>query len=192
MARRIVEPLRELSEAERQELGRVSSAPGESVRRQRRAGALLAVAAGASLTGAARKVGWQVGDSVAALIRRFNRHGLGALDDQPRSGRRCKYGPGEKERILREFRRVPDRDLDGTATWSVELLKRAIRQAADGLPEISGFTILHILHEAGFTWQESRTWCDTGVVLRQRKAGVVKVIDPEADKKRGSSSRHTG
>lgn len=153
--------------------------------------ALLAVADGANLTRAARKVGWQVGDSVAALVRRFNRDGLAALDDRPRSGRRRKYGPGERERILQEFRREPDREKDGTATWSVELLKRSLRQASDGLPDVSGFTIVHALHEAGFTWQESRTWCDTGVALRKRKEGVVEVHDPEADQKRGSSSRHT-
>jgi len=192
MARAIIEPLRDLNEAERQELVRVSIAFGETVRRQMRAEALLAVASGASLSGAARKVGWQVGDTVAALIRRFNRRGLSALDDQPHPGRRRKYGPAERERIVREFRRQPDRDEDGTATWSVELLKRALRQASDGLPEISGFTIIHVLHEAGFTWQESRTWCDTGVALRKRKDGVVEVTDPEADKKRGASSRHTG
>jgi transposase len=144
------------------------------------------------LTEAANRVGWRLGDSVAALIHRFNRHGLAALDDQPRSGRRPKYGPGERERIVREFRRQPDREKDGTATWSVGLLKRALRQSPDGLPEVSGFTIIHVLHEAGFTWQESRTWCDTGVALRKRKEGVVKVTDPEADQKRGSSSRHTG
>jgi transposase len=153
--------------------------------------ALLAVADGATFTQAARKVGWQVGDSVAALVRRFNQHGLAALDDRPRSGRRRKYGPGERERIVREFRRQPDREKDGTGTWSVELLRRALHRAPDGLPEVSGFTIIHVLHEAGFTWQESRTWCDTGVALRKRKAGVVEVTDPEADQKRGSSSRHT-
>lgn len=169
----------------------MTNAPSESVRRHRRAAALLAIADGASLTQAARRVGWQVGDTVAALARRFNRHGLAALDDRPRPGRRRKYGPAERERILWEFRRQPDREQDGTATWSVELLKRALRQAPDGLPEVSTFTILHVLHEAGFTWQQSRTWCHTGVALRKRQEGVVEVEDPEADQKRGSSSKHT-
>lgn len=73
----------------------------------------------------------------------------------------------------------------------MELVKRALRRAPDGLPEVSGFTIVQVLHEAGFTWQESRTWCDTGVALRKRKEGVVEVTDPEADQKRGSSSKHT-
>lgn len=192
MARRIAEPLRPLSEGERQELARVLNAPSESVRRHRRAAALLAVAEGATLTQAAKKVGWRLGDAVGALIRRFNRHGLGALDDQPRPGRPRQYGPAERERIMEEFRRQPDREQDGTATWSIELLKRALRKASDGLPRVSGFTILHTIHERGFTWQENRTWCDTGVALRKRKEGVVEVTDPETDQKRGSSSRHTG
>jgi transposase len=147
--------------------------------------ALLAVADGTTLTQAARKAGWKLGDSVAALVRRFNRHGLAALDDRSRTGRRRQYGPGERERIVREFRRPADREQDGTATWSVELLKRSLRQAPDGLPQVSGFTILHVLHEAGFTWQHNRTWCDTGRALRKRKEGVVEVTDPEAEQKRG-------
>jgi transposase len=181
-----------LSEAERQELIRVANASSEAVRRHRRAVALLTVADGATFTQAARKVGWRIGDTVAALVRRFNRHGLAALNDQPRSGRRRRYGPDERERIAREFRRTPDREKDGSATWSVELVKRALRRAPDGLPEVSGYTIVHVLHEAGFTWQESRTWCATGVAVRKRKDGVVTVVDPEADQKRGASSRRTG
>ena len=192
MARAIIEPLRDLNEAERQELVRVSIAFGETVRRQMRAEALLAVASGASLSGAARKVGWQVGDTVAALIRRFNRRGLSALDDQPHPGRRRKYGPAERERIVREFRRQPNRDEDGTATWSVELLKRALRQASDGLPEISGFTIIHV-----FTRRDSpgrrvepgvtREWPCVSAKMASSKSPT-----PRPTKKRGASSRHTG
>jgi len=54
--------------------------------------------------------------------------------------------------------------------------QRALRKAPDGLPEVSGFTVVHVLHEAGFTWQENRTWCDTGVALRKRKEGVVESL----------------
>lgn len=192
MARLIVQPLRELTETERQELTRVANAPSDSVARHRRATALLAVADGASFTIAAKQVGWKVGDTVSLLVRRFNACGLSALDDRPRSGRRRRYGTGEHERILREFRRKPDPEKDGTATWSISLLQRALRNAPDGLPEVSTFTILYVLHESGFTWQRDRTWCETGVALRKRKDGVVRVEDPEAAKKRDSLSRLTG
>ena len=192
MARAVAQPLRALTEAERQELTRVTRAPSEAHRRNQPATALLAVADGSYLTEAARLAGWAVCDTVALLVRRFNAHGLAALDDRPRSGRRPRYGPAERGRILREVQRQPDRERDGTASWSLSLLQRALRQAPDGLPEVSTFTILHVLHEARYTWQRSRTWCNTGVALRKRKEGVVRVEDPAAEQKRGSSSEPTG
>ena len=85
------------------------------------------------------------------------------------------YDARTRERILREFRRPPDREHDGTATWSLTTLQRALRRAPEGLPAVSTWTILHTLHEAraqrGYTWQQRRTWCHTGTVVRKRKAG---------------------
>ena len=120
MTRRVLEPLRPLAEAERQELVRVSKASSESVSRHRRAVALLAVADGATFTAAARKANWKTSDTVAALVRRFDEIGGAALDDRPRPGAKPKYGPAERERILREFRRPPDPEEDGTKTWSLD------------------------------------------------------------------------
>lgn len=185
MSRRVAQPLRSLSDEERAELERVTRSRREAVRRWRRATALLAVAAGATFADAAKTAGLQVGDTVCALVRRFNAVGIAALDDRSRSGRRRRYRQAERERILREVQRTPDREQDGTATWSMSTLQRALRQADDGLPIVSTFTILHVLHEAGYTWQENRTWCHTGVAERKRKDGVVQVVDPAATEKRG-------
>src|SRR3954469_2288005 len=80
--------------------------------------------------------------------------------------------------------RMPQREQDGTATWSLNLLQRALRQADDGLPKVSTYTIWRTLHEAGLSWQNSRTWCETGVVMRTRKHGVVRVSDPDAAAKK--------
>jgi hypothetical protein len=79
---------------------------------------------------------------------------------------------------LQEFRRTPDREQDGTATWSLTTLQRALRQAPDGLPGVSTWTILHTLWEAGYTWQRDRTWCQTGTVWRKRQGQPVQVTDP--------------
>jgi hypothetical protein len=56
----------------------------------------------------------------------------------------CKstYGPAERDRILAEFRRPPDRQRDGTATRSLNTLQRALRRAPDGLPKVSTYTHL--------------------------------------------------
>jgi transposase len=81
--------------------------------------------------------------------------------------------------------RAPQREPDGTATWSLSLLQRALRKAPDGLPKVSTFTIWRTLHEAGLSWQKSRTWCETGVVMRKRKhVGAVRVSDPDAAAKK--------
>jgi transposase len=94
------------------------------------------------------------------------------------------YGATERERILAEVRRTPDRERDGTATWSLSILQRALRQAPDGLPDVSTYTIWKVLHEAGLSWQKTRTWCETGTVKRKRRSGVVEVSDPDAEAKK--------
>jgi transposase len=94
------------------------------------------------------------------------------------------YSDAECERILAEVRRPPDRDQDRTATWSLMTLRRALRRAPDGLPKVSTFTIWGVLHEAGWSWQRSRTWCQTGRALRKRKRGIVEVRDPDARPKK--------
>ena len=106
-----------------------------------RAKALLAVAAGQPFTDAARAAGRKSGDAVAHLVAHFNRAGLAAL--RARTWRRSAEAVyrAEQERILREVRREPDRDADGTGTWSLTTLQRALRQAPDGLPTVSTATI---------------------------------------------------
>jgi transposase len=137
---------------------------------------------------------WQ--DAKAAMrwpnaCARFNAQGLPALETCHGGGPPFRYTSIECERILREFRRPPDRRLDGTATWSLVTLQRALRRAPDGLPHVSTHTIGCALHEAGYTWQKDRTWCNTGKALRVRKSGTVEVTDPDACAKKNSSSRHT-
>jgi transposase len=184
MSRPIAQPLRPLTEPERQELQRVSRAPSESMNRHQRAVALLAVADGASLIGAARAAGWKVHDTVTRLIRRFNERGLTALDDFPRSGHPRTYGPTERARIEQELQRSPLLKKDGTATWSLTTLQRTLREAPDGLPEVSTFTILYTIHETGYTWQKNRTWCKTGFTLHKTKDGVEERYDPLTQKKK--------
>jgi hypothetical protein len=44
---------------------------------------------------------------------------------------------------------------------------------------VSEDTIRRVVLEAGFSWQETRSWCETGQVTRKRKNGKVTVTDPE-------------
>lgn len=184
MSRRQKEPLRPLTSEERVLLERVQRACSERAERVARATALLAVADGASYTAAAQRAGRRSGDGVAQLVARFNAHGLAALDSRHGGGPARQYGTTEQERILAEFQRTPDREQDGTATWSLTTLQRALRRAPDGLPKVSTFTILQTLYEAGYSYQRSRTWCHTGTAQRKRKRGVVPITDPDATPKK--------
>ena len=185
MSRRQGDPLRPLTDEERAALEQVSRASSERADRVARAKALLAVAGGASYTAAARAAGRRSGDGVAQVVARFNRLGLGALDARHGGGPTVRYGPAARDRILREFRRPPDREQDGTATWSLTTLQRALRRAPDGLPTVSTWTILTTLREAGYTFQQDRTWCHTGTATRARKDGTrVAVTDPETTPKK--------
>ena len=186
MSRRQKDPLRPLRDTERTALARLGRSQGAPAAQVARARALLAVAEGQSYTAAAQLVGRQTGDTVARWVAGFNRDGLTALVPRHGGGHPIRYGEAEQRRILAEVARAPERARDGAATWSLNALRDALRRAEDGLPGISTHTIGRTLHAAGFTWQKSRTWCESGVVLRKRKReGVVTVTDPDAAAKRG-------
>jgi len=177
MSRRQKDPLRAVTTEERSFLHRLSRAQSQPAAHVARAKALLAVANGHSYTAAAKTAGYRVGDTVASLVSRFNVEGLNALEPGHGGGTQALYGVTQTERILAEVRRMPDHKADGTATWSLSLLKRALRQAADGLPKVSTYTIQRVLHEAGYSWQKGQSWCQTGQVKRKRKTGTVTVTD---------------
>ncbi len=184
MTRRQKDPLRPLTPEERVALAQLRRARSEPASHVARARLVLAVAAGQRYAAAAGSVGRRSGDAVAKLVARFNREGLAAIAPGHGGGAAVIYQEEERARILAEVRRAPDRDADGTATWSRSTLRRALHQAPDGLPGVSEYTIWCVLRGAGRQWQRSRSWCATGVVVRRRKAGPVVVTDPDAAPKK--------
>ena len=184
MPRRQKDPLRSLTEDERHALEQLARARSEPANHVARATALLAVAEGRTYVAAAHAAGRCSGDTIAQWVARFNREGLAALDARSGGGPRPTYGAAERERMLAEVHRAPDRERDGTATWSLTTLQRALRRALDGLPKVSTYTLWVTLREGGLSWQKTRSWCDTGTVTRKRKAGLVTVTDPDATPKK--------
>jgi len=184
MTRRKKDPLRPLTGEERKVLEQLSRAQSEPASHVARAKALLAVASGRSYTAAARTAGRRSNDAVSQLVSRFNREGLAAIEPRHGGGPQTVYGVEERKRILTEFERQPDREKDGTATWSLSTLQGALREAPDGLPKVSIYTIGCVLRDAGWTWQKNRTWCRTGTVTRKRKGVNVEVTDPETEAKK--------
>lgn len=177
------EVLRALSAVEQATLDRLIRAGSMRVDRVRRAQALVAVAAGQSFAAAARTAGLRSGTTVANLVLRFNRYGLPALDIASGRGRRPTYDTAARAQIVATAQRPPDRKTDGTGTWSLSTLQRSLRREA--FPQVGATTIRRVLEDAGSSYQRTRTWCPTGTAQRKRKAGVVTVIDPRTEEKRG-------
>jgi transposase len=92
-----------------------------------------------------------------------------------------RYDAEARRLILETWQRAPERETDGTATWSLTTLRDALHK--QGL-EVSRTTLHEVLREAGLSWQRNRSWCETGVALRKRKAGLVKVRDEDAEAKK--------
>ncbi len=184
MSRRKKDPLRPLTELERGELTRLSRSQAAPAVQVARAVMLLAVADGDDYQQAAHAAGRRSGDAVSHLVARFNTEGMAALTPRHGGGRSPAYDQAARERILREVKRTPTPDADGTATWSLSTLRKAVRSAPDGLPRVSTYTLWRVLHEAGYSHQNTRTWCPTGTALRRRKAGAAVVIDPDAEPKK--------
>ena len=184
MTHRRKDPLRPVTQEEREILEQIARASCEPASHVARAKALLAVAAGKTYGAAAQAAGRRSNDAVSQLVSRFNQEGLATLEPRHGGGPAIKYGAVEQARILAEVRRKPDLERDGTATWSLSRLQRSLRQAQDGLPEVSTYTTWLVLQANGFSWQKDGSWCETGKVLRQRKAGVIEVIDPDATPKK--------
>lgn len=175
--------LRALTLAEQTTLERLPQASSARVDQVRRAVALMAVAQGRSFAQAAYQAGFRSGTAVATLVARFNQHGRDALRIAPGRGRRPTYDPAARAQIVATAQRAPDRRTDGTATWSLSTLQRTLRREA--FPHLGATTIRRVLEDAGSSYQRTRTWCPTGTAQRKRKAGVVTVVDPRTEEKRG-------
>src|SRR5215469_8172232 len=139
MSMRAAHPLRPVTQEEEQVLQHLVKATSERVDVVKRAKAILAVRAGKPYTEAAQEAGYQSGDSVSQLVERFNQQGLAALLIAPGRGRKATYLPEQRERIMQEFRRTPEREEDQTASWSLMTLRNALRKQA--LPEVGVSTI---------------------------------------------------
>jgi transposase len=184
MSRRKKDPLRTLAPEERKALDQLSRSQTAPAVEVARATMLLAVANGDDSQTAAHSAGRRSGDAVSHLVARFNAEGTAALTPRHGGGRSPVHDQAVVRRILVEVERAPTPEADGTASWSLSTLRKALRSAPDGLPAISTYTLWRVLREAGYSHQRTRSWCPTGNALRRRKAGPAIVVDPDATPKK--------
>src|SRR3954452_22273024 len=127
MSRRKKDPLRALTDAEGVELAQLSRSQAAPAVEVARARMLLAVADGDDYQQAARAAGRRSGDAVSHLVARFNAEGTAATAPRHGGGRPTVYDLVARERVLAEVNRTPSPEADGTATWSLGTLKKALR-----------------------------------------------------------------
>ena len=132
MARRQKNPLRELTEDERRWLTRIARSRSDPASHVARAKQLLAVDRGQTYTQAALCSGRRSCDAVAHLVARFNVESLPAIERKKGGGPKPRYGVEQRDRILKEARRSPDPEQDGTTSWTLMTLRRALRKAPVG------------------------------------------------------------
>ena len=185
MAHRKKDPLRALTEEEKtflEKLSRSRSAPADQIAR---ATGILAVVSGKSYAEAALLCHRLQGTTIARWVARFNREGLTALVPQHGGGHAPRFTGEVKDTILAEFTRTPDPETDGTATWSVSTLQKALARQNIS---ISIYSLWGLLREEGYTFQKDRSWCHTGEAKRTRRRKghtfVETVIDPDAEAKK--------
>jgi transposase len=115
----------------------------------------------------------------------FNQEGLAAITPRHGGGAKPQYEAAHRQQILEIVQQPPDLAISGVSQWSLSALQRHLRADANGeFITISTYTLWQVLHQADYSWQQSRSWCATGSALRQRKSGVVKVTDPDAEAKK--------
>jgi transposase len=185
MARRKKDPLRSLREEEKtflETLGRARSAPADQIVR---ATGILAVDMGKSYKEAAQLCRQAQGATVASWVARFNAEGIAAVVPRHGGGHIPRFIGEVREKILATLRRVPDPQTDGTATWSITTLQKAL--AREGVV-LSGYSLWGLLREEGYTFVKDRSWCHTGETRRKRirKSGTVieTVVDPDTQAKK--------
>jgi transposase len=185
MSRRKKDPLRSLTEQEKEFLERLSHARSAPADQIARAVGILAVAAGKTYQQAAELCNRRQGTTVAAWVARFNREGLASLVPEHGGGNVPRFTGEIKKKILSAFQCAPRREIDGTAAWSISTLRKAL--VREGIA-ISGYSLWALLHEEGYSFQKDRSWCHTGEAKRKRHRGgrtvVETVIDPDAAAKK--------
>lgn len=183
------EALRKITQNEHQLLERLAHSSTEPSYRVVWAKELLAVEAGLSYSEAAKAAGRRSNDAVSHLVSRFNQMGITSLNLAHGGGNPVQYGLREQQIILNRFKTIPDKEQDGTATWSLNTLQLALKKR-DHL-DLSTYIIWKVLHENGYSWQHNRTWVDTGKTIRMRKDGPVEVEDIDRIAKKKLSKRRT-
>jgi transposase len=140
---------------ERTELTKLARSRKTEARVVERASILLALAGGEKPAHIARRLG-VTRITVYGRLRRFNRVGLRALHDEPRSGRPATYTADQKAEVIAAALTRPD-DLGlPFGCWTLDRLAAYLAEHK-GIP-IKRSRIDELLQAEGLRWRTQETW----------------------------------
>jgi transposase len=152
--------LREMTADERAELTRLTRSRKTEARVVERARILLALADGERPSAIARRLG-VTRITVYGRLRRFNRAGLRALHDDPRTGRPPRYTPAERAEVIAAALTRPD-DLGlPFGCWTLDRLAAYLAEEKN-IP-MKRSRIDEVLRAEGLRWRTQETWLGSRV-----------------------------
>jgi len=167
--------IRELTDAEQEQITRLSHSRTAPARQVERARLLELASQGYFVPASAAQL--HIGqDGVRLWLKRFNAAGLAGLADRPRAGRPATYTPEQVGAVIAAALTHPQELGQAFGSWTFVRLARYLN-------EEQGIAIKHsriheLLHAEGLRWREQETWFGARV-------------DPDFAQKRGRSRRST-
>ena len=159
----------EVSEEEREELGRWLRSAKTEQRLAFRARVILAAATGEGSASIARREGVRL-NTVSTWRVRFAEKGIAGLQDERRAGRPMAYGNEAQRRILAKLDEPPP---EGYGSWNGRLVAQA-------LGDIPPHQVWAALRKHGIQLQRRRSWCiSTDPEFAPKAAEIVALyLDP--------------
>lgn len=148
-------PLREMTEAEQEELTRISRSRTASKRDSDRARIILLRAAGERTGQIMTELGCTA-ETVSRWVKRFNAEGLSGLQDRPGRGRKPGYNDAIRGRIIAVARTHPDALDQAYGYWSLRRLADYLAEEED--IQVSKSHLRRVLEQEGLRWYQEKTY----------------------------------
>ncbi len=163
--------LRELTEAERRKIDKLSHSRTAPARQVERAKIVLYASQGQRAPAIAKELSLD-GRTVRDWIKRFNQSGLAGLGDAPRQGRPATYTPEQVAEVIATALTDPQKLELPFACWSLDRLAAYLNEHKQ--ISIKRSRIDEILIAEGLRWRTQESWFG-------------EKVDPDFAQKRGAS-----
>lgn len=150
--------LRELREAEKEEIARIANSRTEPVRRVQRAKIIQFMVENPKLPAskAGRLAGYRSDLPGWEWVKRFNAQGLAGLEDMPRSGHPRTHDERVRSALIGLAIQKPDTLGYPFKLWTLERLQTAFKER-HGV-HLSDSTIWTWMNEEGLEWKRQQSW----------------------------------